>query len=82
MGLEVDESFGFINRFIVADTCFESEDTLDEVYDLDETPLEESCDVFMHEESPSLGFNNIVLPNSLNHSHVSPIYSQPSHFLE
>ena len=40
--------------------------------------MEGSRDVFMHEESPSLGFHDIALPNSLDHSHVSPKYSQPS----
>ena len=71
------EPFGFDARFDVSDACFKSEDILDEVHDLDETPLEGSRDVFMHEESPSLGCNN-VLPNPLDHSHVSPICSLPS----
>jgi len=60
------------------DACFKSKDILDEVHDLDKTPLEGSCDVFMHEESPSLGFDNIVLLNPLNHFHVSSICSLPS----
>jgi len=38
----------------VIDACFESEDTFDEVHNLDKTPLEGSCDMIMHEESPSL----------------------------
>jgi len=29
-------------------------------------------------ESPSLGFHDTVLPNSLDHSHVSPTCSQSS----
>ena len=33
----------------------------------------------MHEESPSLGFDDSVIPNPLDHSHVSPMYLQPSH---
>ena len=37
-----------------------SEDILDEVYGLDRAPLEGSGDVLMHEESPSLGGNNIL----------------------
>ena len=45
--------------------------------DLVETPLEGSRDVLVHEESPIVGFHNIVLPNPLNHSHVSPTCSQP-----
>ena len=46
--------------------------------DLVETSLEGSCNVFMHEESPRLGFNNIVVSNPLGHSHVSPVCSLPS----
>jgi len=57
----------------VVDECFESKNTLNEMYDLDKAPSEESCDVFMHEESPSLGFD--VLPYPLDHSHDSPSYS-------
>ena len=45
----------------------------DEVHDLVETSLEGSRDVYMHEKSPSLGFDNIVLRNPLNDTHVSPI---------
>jgi len=43
------------------------------VHDLVETPLEGSSDVRMHEESPSLSFDNNVLPNPRDHSRVSPI---------
>jgi len=64
----MSEAFGFIDRFTVVDACFESEDNLDEVHDLDETPLEGSCDVFIHEESSILDFSDIVLPNPLYHS--------------
>jgi len=52
------------------------------VHDLVEMTLEGSCDVFMHEESPSLSFEDIVLPNPLEHSYVSPICSLPSPSLE
>jgi len=34
--------------------------------------------VFMHEESPSLGFDTIGLYNPLDHFHVSPMYLQAS----
>ena len=37
-GLKVGEPFGVVARFI--DSCFNSKDTLDKVYDLVETPLE------------------------------------------
>ena len=32
----------------------------------------------MHEKSPNLGFDDSVIPNSLDHSHVSPTCSLPS----
>ena len=34
--------------------------------------------MFMHEESPSLGFDDSVLPNPFDHSHVFPLCLQPS----
>ena len=57
---------------------FKSEDILDEVHDLDGAPLEESHDMFMHEESPSLGFDDSVIPNPVDHSHIFPMCSLPS----
>jgi len=70
--------FGILARFSVGDACFESEDTFDEVHDLlGKAPFEGSCDVFIYEKSPSLGFDNIVLPNPVHRSYVSPIYLQP-----
>jgi len=63
---------------MLLDACFKSEDILDGVRDLDETPLEGSRDVFMHEESHSLGFDDSVTPNPLDHSHVFPMCSQSS----
>jgi len=62
----------------VSNACFKFEDTLEAVHDLVKTPLEGSRDVFMHEESPSLGFDDCVFPNCLDHSHVSHMYLQPS----
>jgi len=59
--------------FNVVDTCFKSEDTLNEVHDLAETPLEGSCDVFVDEDFPNLGFDDSVLPNTFDHSHASPL---------
>jgi len=76
--LEVREPIGAVTRFVNA--CFESEDTFDDVHDLVETPLEGSCDVFAYKESPSLGFYNLVLPNPLNNSHISPMCSLRSYF--
>jgi len=69
------ELLGFV------DACFESEDTLDEMYDPVETPLDRSRDVFMHEKSPSLGCAN-VFPNPLDRSHFLPLCSLPSPSLE
>jgi len=77
MGFEACKPFGFESRFDVADACFKSEDILDEVHDLDNTPLEGPRGVFMHKEFTSLGCN-CALPNPLDHSHVSPICSLPS----
>ena len=48
------------------------------MHDLGEIPLEGSCDVFIHKESPSLGFDDSVISNPLDHSYVSPMCSQPS----
>jgi len=78
----LSEPFRFIARFDVDDACFELEDILDEVHHLDETPLEGLRGVLMHMESPSLGFDNIILPNPLDHSHVSPMCSQSSPYPE
>jgi len=78
MGLEVREPFGVVTRFSITDACFELGDTCDKLHDLVEMPLEGSRDVFMHEEFPSLGFDNNVIPNPFYHFHVSPICSLPS----
>jgi len=39
-GLRLDEPFRSVSRFSVLNTCFELENTLDEVYDLVGTSLE------------------------------------------
>ena len=51
------------------------------VQNLVETPLEVSCDVYVHKECSKLGFNN-ALSNPLDQSHVSLMCSQPSFSLE
>jgi len=61
---------------------FESEDTLDIVHDIAKTPFVGSCDEFVCEDFPTLGFDDSVLPNPLDHSHSSPIRSLPSVSLE
>ena len=48
------------------------------MHDPYESPLEGSRDMFMHKESPSLGFDDSVISNPLDHSHVSPMWSLPS----
>ena len=48
------------------------------MYVLAKTPLEGSRDVFVHEESSSLGFDDCVFPNPLNQTQVSSRCSQPS----
>ena len=49
--------------------------------DLAEIPLEGSCDLFQHEESPSLGCPNDLL-NPFDYSHASTLCSLPSPSLE
>ena len=73
------EPFGLIAKFDVDDSYYASEDTLSAVHNLVNTHLEGSHDVFMHVQPPSLGFDNNVLLNSLDHSHASPLCSLPSH---
>jgi len=48
----------------VINACCELGDTFDAVHDPAKAPLEASCNVFAHEESASLGCDN-VLPNPL-----------------
>ena len=53
------------------------EDTFNVEHNLVNTPLEGYRDVFLHEGSPSLAYDNVI-PNSLEHSHVSTFCSPPS----
>jgi len=78
MALRWVSLLGVVAKFSVTDACFGSEDTFDEVHDQVETPLEGSHDVFMYKEFHTLGSDSIVLPNLLDHSHVSPMHLQPS----
>jgi len=57
--------------FDEVNACLESGDTFNRVHDLARTLLEGCCDVFVHEESPNVGCDN-VLPSPLDHSHVLP----------
>ena len=64
-----------------ASAYYELEDTYDKVHNLVEIPLEGCCEVYVHEESSSLGFN-YVSPSPFNYSYVcsmcSPTFSIPS----
>jgi len=72
----VGEPFRFDAWIDVSNACFESGDAFDEVHDVAHTPLEGSCDVFMHRESPSLDYD-ICTSNPLDHSHASLMCSLP-----
>jgi len=77
MPLKASELFGFVIKFNVVDAYFESEDTLYEVYNIVETPLKGSRDLFMHEDFPS-PVCDIIIPNLPDHFDVSPLCSLPS----
>jgi len=81
MRLEVGEPFGFITRLNAVDLYCQSEDTYYVMHNLVKTPLEVSCDVYVHEEYFSIGCNN-VHSNPLDHSNVSLMCSQPFSFPE
>ena len=76
-GLEAGEPFGIVARFDAANAYFKLENILDSVHDLVEISLKGSRDVFMHEESPSVGFDNNVLPNPLDLSSSFTTLSVP-----
>jgi len=78
----VHEHFGFVALIDVVNAYFELEDTFDKEHDLTKTPLEEPCDVFMREESPSLGSDDSFLSKPLDYSHASPLFSVPALSLE
>jgi len=63
----------------------ESEDTFDMAYNLVDSPLEGCRDMFVHGGCPSLGCDDAI-SNSLERSHVSPMFSQlsfsPEHSLD
>ena len=75
-GFERGEPFGYAMRLSGVSACLESKDTFDMVRNLVDTPLERSRDAFVHKESPSIACDN-VLPNPLDHSHISTFCSQP-----
>jgi len=76
---QVGEPFGYVARVSGDSACLESKGTFDRVHNLAKTPVEGCHNVFTDEKSPTLGYDN-VLPNPLDHSHVSPICSPPLSF--
>ena len=52
------------------------------MHDLIEISLKGSRDVFMHEESPSVGFDNNVLPNPLDLPSCSLPSQSPGYYLD
>jgi len=77
MGLEVSEPFGLVTRFSMNNACCGLETPFEEVHNLVDNPLERCRDMFEHEGCPSLVCDDVI-PNSLEHSHVSPMFSHPS----
>jgi len=77
MGLEVGEPFGFVARMGMNNACCGLETSFEEVHNLVDIPLEGCLDMFVHEGSPRLGSNHVI-PNPLDHFHVSTMRSQPS----
>ena len=76
-GFEEGESFGLGAGFGMTNALCGLGDIVEEVHNLVYTPLEGCRDLFVHEGSSSLTYNN-VFPNPLEHAHVSTFSSQPS----
>ena len=76
-GLKVGEPFGLVARFGMNNACYGLETPFEEARNLVDTPLEGCRDMFVHEGSPRLGCDDVIR-NFLEHSRVSPMYSQPS----
>jgi len=76
-GLEMGEAFGLVARFGMNNACCGLETPFDEVHHLVDTLLEGCHHMFVHEGSLSLSCDDVI-PNPLEHSHTSPMCSQPS----
>jgi len=76
-GIRGGEPFGYVTNFGMNNDLCGFEDTLNRGHNLVDPPLEGCRDLFVHEGSSSLSFEN-VLPNPLEHAHVSTFSSQPS----
>ena len=70
--LEVGESFRLDAGFDMNNDLCGFEETLDREHNLVDTPLEGCREVFVHERSPSLAYENVI-PSSLEHSPVSTL---------
>ena len=77
MGLEVGEHFRLDVSFGINNDLFGFDDTFDREHNLVDTPLEGCWDLFVHVGSSNLSYEN-VLPNPLEHAHVSIVSSPPS----
>ena len=76
-GLEGGESFGYAANLGMDNALCGLEETLEREHHLVYTPLEGCQDLFVHEGSSSLTYDN-VFPNSLEQYHVSTFSSPPS----
>ena len=77
MRLEGGEHLGYATRFSRDNALCGFEDMLDREHNLVDTPLKGCRDLFVHEGSPSLTYENVI-PSSLEHSHASTLCSPPS----
>ena len=76
--LQVGQPFGVIARFNFSCMFLSRKGAFDMVQIRAMTTLEGLCNVFVHEEHASPGFNDSVLPNPLAHFYIFPICSQSS----
>ena len=76
-GVRGGEPLGYAARFNRDNALCGFEDMLDREHNLVDTPLKGCRDLFVHEGSSSLSYEN-VLPNPLEHAHVSIVSSPPS----
>ena len=77
MRLDVGEPFGLVTSSGMSSAICGLEDTFNIEHNLVDTPSEGCRDAFLHKESPSLAYDNVI-PNFLEHSHVSSFCSPPS----
>ena len=77
LDLSLREPFGYAANFGMNYDLCGLEDTLDRVYNLVSTLLEGYRNLFVDEASSSLSYETVI-PNLLEHAHVSTFSSQPS----